>query len=308
MKELAAVRPDIEANDWFHFYIDKPEFGIDFVEDSVVIPLEFDLDLPKIVITINGKEFVFLLDTGCDKTIFGKKITEHLSEVNCDNSNEVHLSTLDGTAMSYNCFLPQLDLGDIKVNNFPILRLYKDELRVKELLFITTFQCDGIIGWDLLHRFDFTIDYKNAQLVLRKPVKKEVKNRNLFWYQNPLIRFYTENNFPIVLFFDTGCNMTYFNADMFVNALEVDKDELKSSKRSTHGVSDWVKRTYYHLPNFNIFTISDNTVNRLAASSAVFQDLERTHPIYLSGRLGSDWFADKAIRVDMLNGIFEISE
>jgi hypothetical protein len=298
------IRNDVTDSS-FAFYKNKPKFNIEFTEDSVVIPIELSSGLPLVKIKINGKYYYFLLDTGCNITLIGNKIAK-------DNNIAYHneegqMKTVDGSTMVHSGFLPELDLEQIKMSNIPVTITKHDDAVEVNYLFITFFQCDGIIGWDLLQNFDFTIDYKNEQLTLRKPVIKNVEQRNLFWYRRPIVKFYSKNNYPLLFLFDTGCDISAINVDMHPDILGTEVNELKKSKKRIHGPHGSVKQQYYKLPYFQCYTISNNNINYLTADNTFLRDTPNSE-MRFDGVLGADWLKDKSIRVDMLNGIFEINE
>ena len=154
---------------------------------------------PLIKIKINNEYYDFIVDTGADRTTIGKNIATK-NNIVYDNKEKFSSTPIGDYITTYSAFMPELDLEQIKIYNYPIDVNSNDAIKMK-LLFITLFKCDGIIGWDLLCKFDFTIDYKNKQLILRKPIEKNIEHKNLFWYQIPIVKFYSRNNYPLLFFF-----------------------------------------------------------------------------------------------------------
>jgi hypothetical protein len=114
------------------------------------------------------------------KERINKLIKSYSNENNVIYDNrELTATAVDGPLKVFSGLLPELDLEQIKIFNFPIVVTNRDDFFKAKVLFVTYFQCDGLIGWDLLCKFDFTIDYKNKQLILRKPTKKNIVKRNL---------------------------------------------------------------------------------------------------------------------------------
>jgi len=293
----------------FVFYKNKPEFQIKFLKDSVIIPIELQSGLPMVRIKINGKFYYFLIDTGCNATIIGKNIAI-TNNIVCDNV-EIASAAIDGNFICFSGFLPELDLGQIKISNFPIAVIDRNNTIKAKFLFITYFQCDGIIGWDLLCKLDVTIDYKNKQLVLRKPVKKDVTQRNLFWYYDPIVRFYC-NGYPILAFLDTGASLTFFyQVPNLSKIFEINTNSLKKGNIKHYGFANEkasLKEQYYKYPNFQCYTIANNEMSYLTASKILLVNKWNMPyiPINVDALLGSNWFKNKSIRIDMLNGLFEI--
>ena len=299
---------------YFAFYSDKPGFKIEFLEDSVIVPIEFSRGFVRgrtiIKIKINGKFYSFLIDTGCSKTVIGKNIAKQNNIVY--ENRELTGRSFVGNITLFSSVLSELDLGQIKISNFPIAVINSNDAVRGKFLFITFFKCDGIIGWDLLSKFDFTLDYKNKQLVLRKPIKKDIEQRNLFWYYVPIIKFYS-NDYPILAFFDTGSSLNYFYQHPTLSKiLEINATNKKRNKKF-YAVSDeqlpYRKEKYYKYMNFQCYTIANNEISCFFANEILLGENKwNIYPINIDFLLGSSWFKNKAIRVDMLNGIFEISE
>ena len=309
-EEYVNIRNDIRqhySDSIFAFYNDKPKFNIDFKEDSVVIPIKSHNGIPIIKIKINGKYYTFIIDTGCSRTLIGNNIVNE-NNIIYDNK-AVGVKTTDGSATVYLSFLPEIDLKDIIISNIPVNVINKNDAWKVKFLFITFLQADGFIGWDLLHRFDFTIDYKNKLLTLRKPVEKNIEQKNLFWYQRPIIKFYTKNNYPLLFFFDTGSDMSSINTASVMRTLGVDTNKLKKRTERVHGLNNWIKKHTYKYNNFECFTLSNNDMIYLAVNKSFLENIPTdSSPIVFDGTLGSNWFKNKVVRVDMKNGLFEISE
>jgi hypothetical protein len=72
-----------------------------------------------------------------------------------------------------------------------------------------------------------------------------------------------------------------------------------------------VKSQEYIYPDFQCYTLTDNETTFLYSSKILLQEIwrmEQIIPNNIDAILGSNWFRNKAIRVDALNGIFEILE
>ena len=94
------------------------------------------------------------------------------------------------------------------------------------------------------------------------------------------------------------------------NMLGIDINDLKKKTKRMFSANGSAKKYFYNYENFHCYTISNNEVNYLTANKTLLVDIWKMNltPINLDGILGSDWFKNKSVRVDMLNGIFEISE
>lgn len=309
LEEYENIRKGITDSS-FAFYKNFPNFNIEFIEDSVMIPIELSKGLPIAKIKINGKYYYFLIDTGFSNTTLGKSLADNTNVV-YNSNKEKNIATVGGGLSVYDGFLPEIDLEKIKISNIPINVFTNQDGVSAKFLFITFFHCDGIIGWDLLQNFDFTIDYKNKQLVLRKPIEKNIEQKNLFWYEFPVIKFYASaTGYPLLFHFDSGASRSSFDITkpfMF----GIDTNYLKKTSETRYGAGgNSVKKQYYKYSYFQCFTLAGDMVSYLKSNDVLFEDLLQQHngSIRIVGILGSDWFKDKAVRVDITNGIFEITE
>ncbi len=291
-------------------YQNLPEFNIFFNQNADTIPLEIKNGVPCIKLEINGKLYWFIIDTGCMFTSVFKNIAEDLN-INIFSDYKRGGVGADGYFTVTAGILNEFKLNNIIFKNLPVSVIMSNSIDVN-FLFINLAKFDGTIGWDLLQQFDFTIDYKNRQLILRKPEKKKNKNKNLFWYNIPIFQCYAkENGCPLLLFFDSGSSYTQFEAKSLKFILGIDTAQLKSKSKKMHGVQTSKKMKYWILPEFSFCTLVDTNVNCLNITNAKVSDLEEFagwSSLIINGVLGSDCFLDKAIRVDILNGIFEIYE
>src|SRR5215470_2498302 len=97
----------------------------------------------------------FLLDTGATTSAIAPDLAEHLSL-------QTHPSTMvnfDKTVPVQWCVLPELTFGPERVTNIKVA--------IEDLRYLRTsgVAVDGIIGWDLLRRHSFRLDFANKRLV-----------------------------------------------------------------------------------------------------------------------------------------------
>jgi hypothetical protein len=182
-------------------------------------------------------------------------------------------------------------------------------LNVK-FLFFSLAKIDGIIGWDVLSNFDFTIDYPNSQLILRKPTSRTVKHKNLMWYGMPLLKFYAgKDNYPILCMFDSGASGATFYRSEILDAVVGDMSQFETEVNTYHGVNGSVEDTTVIVPHLKLTSVADTNVYSFNYGGAKFQytpDVHATRDMLISGNIGSGLFLNKAVRIDIANGVFEI--
>lgn len=124
-----------------------------FQQGDVEIPLIKAKNAWHITVVVDDIPARFILDTGASITT----LSEHLVGDNYVRSNKITLSTANGTTNGFKINIATLSVGDITLNQFPIVALPKAKLPAN---------IDGLLGLDWLSKFHFVIDAKNAILRL----------------------------------------------------------------------------------------------------------------------------------------------
>ncbi|RCH56563.1 clan AA aspartic protease [Mucilaginibacter hurinus] len=136
------------------------------------IPLQI-LDLhddgfhPIIDVTLYGNSFKLVLDTGASKTAFDKTL---LAEANADAliSATDKLSTGLGTNSmeSYTAIITDLYIGDLKIDEFEVAVLDLSTINIAYEQMAHP-QVLGVLGGDILMKYQAIIDYGKKRLVLK---------------------------------------------------------------------------------------------------------------------------------------------
>lgn len=118
-------------------------------------------------VTVNGKAASMLVDTGASRTVFDKDRFKNFSE-NEEFILHDKLSTGLGTNTmeSHKSIIERFELGKIELFNYEVVLLDMTHVNLSyktlELLPI-----DGVMGGDLLVKYNGVIDYENQTLTLR---------------------------------------------------------------------------------------------------------------------------------------------
>lgn len=115
-------------------------------------------------VKVFGQRFDMVLDTGASKTVFDKTTVEkHISAEDLLSSD--HLSTGLGTTsmQSFTIRLPVLHIGKLKLHDFEaaVLDLSTISYAYEHLQLPPVI---GVIGGDILQRYQATISYDKLQL------------------------------------------------------------------------------------------------------------------------------------------------
>lgn len=118
-----------------------------------------DYNTPIVELKVNNSNYNFIIDTGSEKSFINKKIVES------NITDSVYISTLnfDGITDDKKSYIVKILINDsIDVNMLTI-----DINSIQENIFIKSgIIVDGIIGSDILSKYNAIIDYKNNKLIL----------------------------------------------------------------------------------------------------------------------------------------------
>lgn len=117
-------------------------------------------------VVIFNQRFTAVLDTGASKTVFDKTMIEQYANHEHIMLSE-HLSTGLGTNTmeSYTLLIPELKLGGLVLNDYKVALLDLSSInKAYEMLELEPVL--GMIGGDLLRKYNAVIDYENAILSL----------------------------------------------------------------------------------------------------------------------------------------------
>ncbi len=129
--------------------------------DIEVVDLKIVRDLPLCQVTINGKEYWFLVDTGAAMVI-SKEIFKDL------NLKTLHSATVRDSQKNKEtqdfCILPEIKIGNMTFKNIAAVAMNIDNQELK------CFGFDGIVGSNLLAKLSWQFDYQNKKLSVSKNV------------------------------------------------------------------------------------------------------------------------------------------
>jgi hypothetical protein len=146
-----------------------------------IIDLHDDGFHPLIDVSLFGKNFKLVLDTGASKTAFDKTL---LAEANEDaliaESDRLSTGLGTNTMASYTATITDLYIGDMPVAAFEVavldlsaINIAYEQLNHPQVL--------GVLGGDILMKYKAVVDYGRKELVLKapRPPKGGVKTNRL---------------------------------------------------------------------------------------------------------------------------------
>ncbi|MDE6475457.1 MAG: retroviral-like aspartic protease family protein [Erysipelotrichaceae bacterium] len=176
---------------------------------SFEVPMKRNIfGLFTIPVTIYGKTYCFILDTGAQISAIKQTVMEDLQLSQIENMVEIGSAGGQKKTM-HGCLLTSLQIGESTFENVPMLCLCKKEFSLR-LGAIDCFRFDGIIGWDILQTFDFELDDIAKKF-------KVLKNIYRFSYQNfisdvfPVMFVKDEKGHILTFGFDSGSKRSWIN-------------------------------------------------------------------------------------------------
>lgn len=135
-------------------------YQIDLPKTGTRIPFEATDPLPLVKVRANGKDAIFLIDTGGPDLVLDK---DFAAELGLQTSAGPQGTFAGGMQMGVQrSQLPEFVIGDAKVRNVPVSLLPTRGFALKPGV-----RVDGVVGGSFLMHFLATIDYPNGALILK---------------------------------------------------------------------------------------------------------------------------------------------
>jgi hypothetical protein len=185
---------------------------------------------------IGNKKMKFLFDTGAQVSCINSKYLSTGLGI-CDTDKEIEVGDSSGTFDKMKiALIDRIDVMDLKVTNLPMLVLNEKQLSLK-VFGKTLYEIDGILGWDIINRVDFELDYENLTLKICKD-KCDFSNKNLVKSSFPVVLLTDENGNIRKFGIDTGARKSWVNMKLINHCdLKILK-ELREKTYGAHGVTE----------------------------------------------------------------------
>lgn len=132
-----------------------------------IVQLEDEHNLhPIIDAKLNGDPIRLIVDTGASHTCISRKDVKSLIKSNPENvSNDVVMGI--GSKMMKNNILTikEITIGDLVINNYPVVAIKITHIN-KAFKLLGLQAINGLLGSDILCKYNAIIDYKNRYLTL----------------------------------------------------------------------------------------------------------------------------------------------
>lgn len=131
-----------------------------------IIQLEDENNLhPIIEAKINGKTVRLVIDTGASHTCIDKKEVKSLLKNKDNASNDIVMGIGSKKMKNTIININEIQLGELVINNYSIVVLKISHIN-KILKMLNLKPINGLLGSDILYKYNAVIDYKNSCLTL----------------------------------------------------------------------------------------------------------------------------------------------
>ncbi len=247
-------------------------------------------NIPYITLKIGGKEYSFIIDTGCQFSIISN-LSDIIAAAKDSKITELILNNGQDDKLEANTILTlEMEKDGTKFMN-EFIAVPEDNLSFKSYLVFGK-KVDGIIGWNLLKNYKILIDYKNEEFIMENSQKIQ-RRYDLFYFTHPFIINSLDTNAIEYYFVDTGSSLSKFYTT----------DELKNIEKSERQtISGTIEDQYEVRENVRIkikeYIFSYKKANFYNTQSETEQN----------NMIGSDAFVNGSLLIDYPNGIFEYRE
>lgn len=248
-----------------------------------------DIFLNEILITV-------MFDTGATMTVLNE------STVKLINAEETNINRIAGGSSGHiqecrTVFLQKIRIGNSEIFQQEVLVAPDEALDFGMDEAGNRFMAQGLLGWDIISLFKWTVNRKNETITMEKSIHKDVL-QNLSWNKFPLIQA-TWREKTICFGFDCGHTESILGAKM-TEQLE----DLHTTVDTTAGVDGTLEEDAYVTKEFN-FSIG-NTLVSLNNVIVLKRDIFGQGCTDMMGLLGADIIQDRKWILDYPNGYFEI--
>lgn len=127
-----------------------------------IIELQDDQNLhPLIEAHLNGLAIRLVIDTGASHSCLDKSLLKHLLK---NKSTSEIVMGIGNKRMTNNIVnIDELKIGDLTINNYPVVALKISHIN-KMLKILDLEPINGLLGSDILYKYQAVIDYKNCLL------------------------------------------------------------------------------------------------------------------------------------------------
>lgn len=254
---------------------------------------------PIVEVFVNGHPYRFWIDTGASITVITSDVA---LKTGIDIGNKKPIIGGGGTSKTFDVYpaiIKTFKIGGMSIDNHRIAVTDKKNLALR-FFGITLMQIDGIIGWPVISKLKFDIDFSKKIITLDAPREKETTDRNLFWMTCPIVRLASKDFKNHFFFLDIGGKTSFyenlFNRMQFQNITVKNKTLYSAGGKEKYKMAKIPQATFF-LDRYQI-TFKDVLTHPHPADEEPF--------LIMDGQVGNEIALGGKMSIDYLNGRFDI--
>lgn len=254
---------------------------------------------PTVEVFVNGHPYRFWIDTGASITVITSDVA---LKTGIGIGNKKPIIGGGGTSKTFDVYpaiIKKLIIGEMSIDNHRIVVTDKKNLALR-LFGITLMQIDGVIGWPVISKLKFGIDFSRKIITLDAPRKKETTDRNLFWMTYPIVRLESKDFKNHFFFLDIGGKTSFYEnlirRMQFQNITEKNKTLYSAGGKEKYKMAKIPQATFF-LDRYQI-TFEDVLTHPHPADEEPF--------LIMDGQLGNEIALGGKMNIDYPNGRFDI--
>lgn len=295
-----AAKASVES--WARAYRGAPAARYVFPNRPVVLPLSLSpTGAPVVPVIVNGRQFLFWLDTGSSLTILSSEVAATAGAA-AYGADTLEIVTATGRVAARPAVVSSLALGGVVVRDLPAMIVDGDALSLPSRDGTVPTRVDGIVGFDVIRRMDLELDYAASRATIREPAAPDPRHptpRNLFWLGYPVVRLVASDGRPVHFALDTGADETYAALPL---VWKTRVRTVAAERRRVSGFGNTLTVRGQVIPQLRLML--RETALRFERVFVYVVDYPTLFT--LDGTLGGDVGAGGVVRIDMTNGVFAV--
>ena len=269
-------------------------------DKPVTLPMSTVLGGQAVVeVSINGHKKKFALDTGADMTVVSSDIVDECSVKVSDSVTSRVATSTSKTVGSSSGLIEELRIGDLLINNHPVLVIPAEDLEFS-LLGFKIVHVDGIIGLPVFMNLEVTMDFVSKQITFARPPSESISPSNVFYMEMPIVRLSDKSGKPVYFDLDTGSRKGGITRKLVEYLSLKNAKTVEGTKSGAGGFENYSALQLDTLQlYFNNYLLTFEDVTSLAD--------EAPSLIQRHGRLGINVAADGILRIDFANGRLDLT-
>jgi|GEM_PF-5217968 len=251
--------------------------------------------LPVVPVTVNGKTFDFLLDTGFSYSAVSASVARACGVSAWIKGRIPIEGSTGGTVSGQFGIVKQLSIGELGIENHTVLIIDDGDLTIADMAL------DGVLGWPVFHGLAVEIDPVLARVTFGRSNGPDGGLRNLYWIGEPIVRLAARDGSPLLFQLDTGLDVTFLSAGLLTR---LGLEDIEGRRDTRSGLGGSLDVDALLVPELRLHA-GDTQLDFTQLSA--YERMGKQDFVRYDGCLGADVTHAGRVLVDFPAGRFEIT-